>query len=84
MNAEHSEPDNVQVDHRAVGGAAAAQPRVIAAADTNEVMQEQLQFLIEHAGTGTCGCQQCDRYIRVRALLMELFDEALNRSRRRW
>jgi hypothetical protein len=50
--------------------------RIIAAADANEVMLEQLQYLIEHAGTGTCGCPQCGRYLRARALLTEIFSEA--------
>ena len=50
--------------------------RIIAAADAHEVMLEQLQYLIEHAGGGTCGCPQCERYLRVRALLTEIFREA--------
>jgi len=49
---------------------------IIAAADANEVMLEQLQYLIDHAGGGTCGCPQCERYLRVRALLTEIFSEA--------
>jgi len=48
-------------------------PRVIAAADTHEVMRDQLECLIEHARDGVCGCEQCERYLRARALLMELF-----------
>jgi hypothetical protein len=48
-------------------------PRVVAAADANEVMREQLEYLIEHAEGGDCGCQQCNRYHRVRALLLEAF-----------
>jgi hypothetical protein len=48
---------------------------VVAAADANVVMREQLDFLIEHAENGTCGCRQCQRYIRARALLLEIFGE---------
>jgi hypothetical protein len=50
-------------------------PRVIAAADANDVIREQLEFLIEHAQAGDCGCQQCERYFRVRTLLLEAFSE---------
>jgi hypothetical protein len=48
-------------------------PRVIAAADANEVMREQLDFLIEHAQGWHCGCLQCERYVRARTLLLEAF-----------
>ena len=48
-------------------------PRVIAAADANEVMREQLDFLIEHSQGGPCGCLQCERYVRARTLLLEAF-----------
>jgi len=47
--------------------------RTIRAADVNEVMREQLDFLIEHAERGTCGCRQCHRYLSARAVLMEIF-----------
>ena len=46
---------------------------VVAAANANEVMWEQLYYLIEHAGSGTCGCSECKRYIRARDLLTEIF-----------
>ena len=48
--------------------------RVVAAADVNDVMREQLEFLIEHAHDGPCDCQRCHRYQRARALLMEVFE----------
>ena len=50
-------------------------PRVIVAADANDVILEQLEFLIEHAKSGDCGCQLCERYFRVRTLLLEVFAE---------
>jgi hypothetical protein len=50
-------------------------PRVIAAANANDVMLEQLEFLIEHAQAGDCGCQLCERYFRVRTMLLEAFAE---------
>jgi len=46
---------------------------VIAAADTNDVLREQLDFLIEHAAEGVCGCSICQRYAGVRAVLMQVF-----------
>jgi hypothetical protein len=52
------------------------QPRVVLAADANDVMRDQLELLIEHAQNGVCGCEQCQRYLRARSLLlMELFPE---------
>jgi hypothetical protein len=50
-------------------------PRVIVAADADEVMREQLEFLIEHAQKGDCRCTQCERYFRVRTLLLQAFTE---------
>jgi hypothetical protein len=52
-------------------------PRVIAAADVDDVMREQLEFLIEHAHAGRCGCSLCQHYQKVRSLLMELFSDEL-------
>ena len=40
----------------------------------NQVMQ--LEYLIEHAQDGDCGCVQCKRYMRAKAVLMEVFGEA--------
>jgi hypothetical protein len=53
----------------------ATKPRVVTAADANEVMREQLEFLIEHAQAGDCGCPQCGRYFRARTLLLEAFSD---------
>lgn len=55
--------------------------KVIAAADPNDVMREQLEFLIEHAEAGDCGCAQCERYARARALLLQAFAETPARPR---
>ena len=54
----------------------AAPPRVVAAANENEVMLEQLEYLIEHAQGGNCGCAQCERYLRVRSVIMEVFADS--------
>jgi hypothetical protein len=51
-------------------------PRVSEPADENDVMREQLEYLIGHtADQGLCGCSECQRYLRVRALLLEIFTE---------
>ena len=51
-------------------------PRVLEPADENDVMREQLEYLIGHtADRGLCGCSECQRYLRVRALLLEIFSE---------
>ncbi len=54
----------------------ATKPRVVVAADANDVMREQLEFLIEHAQGGDCGCAQCNRYHRARTLLLEAFSDS--------
>ena len=51
----------------------AAHSRLVAAANANDVMREQLDFLIEHAQDGLCGCAQCQRYQRARSVLLEMF-----------
>jgi len=51
-------------------------PVVIQAADINEVMREQLEYLIDHAGSGTCGCGQCQSYASVRTVLMKMFSDS--------
>ncbi len=51
----------------------AAHLPVVIAADANEVMREQLDYLIEHAQGGPCGCPQCLRYQRARSVLLEVF-----------
>lgn len=51
-------------------------PRISEPADDNDVMREQLEYLIDHAAErGICGCCECQRYLRVRAALLEIFGE---------
>ncbi len=51
-------------------------PRVPEPADESDVMREQLEYLIGHATErGTCGCSECQRHLRVRSLLLEIFCE---------
>jgi hypothetical protein len=39
-------------------------------------MREQLEYLIEHVtAAGQCGCAECQRYLRARAILLEIFEK---------
>ena len=70
--AAHAELDATKTTvHNAV-----SLPRVPEPADENDVMREQLEYLIGHATErGTCDCSTCQRYLRVRAALLEIFSE---------
>lgn len=51
-------------------------PKVSEPAYENDVMREQLEYLIRHtAGAGICGCSECRRYLRARTVLLEIFRE---------
>jgi hypothetical protein len=51
-------------------------PAVPEPADVADVLHEQLDYLIDHASErGTCGCSECQRYLRVRSALLEIFGE---------
>jgi hypothetical protein len=40
-----------------------------------DVMREQLEYLIEHVSEkGMCGCSECQRFLRVRSALLEVFE----------
>ena len=49
-------------------------PRVVGAADVNDAMREQLDYLIAHAQGGACDCADCQRYQRARSVLLQIFD----------
>ena len=70
--AAHAELDKTKVTlHRASSLARVPEP-----ADESDVMREQLEYLIGHATErGACGCSECQRYLRVRSLLLEIFSE---------
>jgi len=54
----------------------AAVQRIPDRADENEVLREQLDYLIDHAAEREqCACTECQRYRRVRAILLEIFEE---------
>jgi hypothetical protein len=70
--AAHDELDEAKITaHNAL-----SLPRVPEPADESDVMREQLEYLIDHASErGTCGCSDCQRYLRVRSLLLAIFSE---------
>jgi hypothetical protein len=45
-------------------------------ADETDILREQLEYLIDHtARNAQCGCSECQRYLRARAALLEIFAE---------
>src|SRR5947208_15383584 len=73
MSPTQGKPDDA---NSAAAVQLATRPRVVAAADANDVMREQLEYLIESAHDVICDCAPCQRYVRVRTLLMEFFTDA--------
>jgi hypothetical protein len=48
--------------------------RIPEPAADGDILREQLEYLIAHAaGTERCGCAECQRYLRVRSVLLEIF-----------
>jgi hypothetical protein len=44
--------------------------------DETDILREQLDYLIDHAGRNpSCGCSECRRYLRARTALLEIFTE---------
>jgi hypothetical protein len=70
--AAHAELDGTKTtSHKAL-----SLPRVPEPADACDVMREQLEYLIGHATErGTCACSDCQRYLCVRSVLLEIFGE---------
>jgi hypothetical protein len=50
------------------------QHRTIPSGDVGEIMLEQLEYLIEHAEAGSCGCSACIRYALAKTLLLQVFE----------
>lgn len=55
----------------------------IPAADADEAMREQLEYLIEHANAELCDCSICMRYHRARLVLMEIFGQPETQTKAR-
>jgi hypothetical protein len=50
--------------------------RIPEPADETDILREQLEYLIEHtARNQQCGCSECQRYLKVRSALLEIFAE---------
>jgi len=50
--------------------------RIPEPADETEVMREQLEYLIEHTAKNVrSACSECQRYLKVRSILLEIFAE---------
>ncbi len=48
----------------------------VESANENDIMLEQLEYLIDHAEEHVqCGCSECRRYLRARSVLLEIFEE---------
>ena len=55
--------------------------RVLEPADENDVLRDQLEYLIGHAADqSSCGCSDCQRFLRVRSVLLEIFSEPTTRQ----
>ncbi|MGA3043148.1 MAG: hypothetical protein ABSF54_20410 [Bryobacteraceae bacterium] len=51
-------------------------PRIPEPAAEADILREQLEYLIDHsARSAQCGCSECQRYLRARAALLEIFAE---------
>lgn len=70
--AAHAELDGTKTTPQS----AVSLPRISEPADENDVMREQLEYLIGHATEqSACGCSTCQRYLRVQSALLEIFNE---------
>jgi hypothetical protein len=50
--------------------------RIPEPANETDILREQLEYLIEHAAANAqCGCSECQRYAKVRSILLEIFAE---------
>lgn len=49
--------------------------RFTKAAPADDVMRDQLDYLIEHASAGDCGCSVCKRYDQAREVLLAPFQK---------
>jgi hypothetical protein len=55
-------------------------PRIfVRLANRDEILREQLEYLIDHAGdTVVHSCPECRRYLEVRSLLLQIFGQPKN------
>jgi hypothetical protein len=70
-------PINSDLTANSSGAAAAVRassPRYLAAAELPDVLNEQLDYLLDHAGHHAAGCADCARLAEVVRLLMRPFE----------
>jgi len=70
-------PINIDLTANSNGAAAAvrpASPRYLKAAELPEVLTEQFEYLLDHAGHNKPGCAECARLQEVVRLLMKPFE----------
>jgi len=54
-------------------------PKSVRLPETDDILREQLEYLIEHVSDKIVpGCSECRRYIRVRSLLLQIFRTSNN------
>ena len=54
-------------------------PKSVRLHETDDILREQLEYLIDHAGDKIVpGCSECRRYLRVRSLLLRIFRTSEN------
>lgn len=46
---------------------------VIAAANADDVMREQFDYIMEHVAAVGCGCRTCKKYLLLRKILLSTF-----------
>lgn len=57
-------------------------PKNAGVAKTNEILREQLEYLIDHAGDKVeLSCSECRRYLRIRSLLLQIFRTSTESAR---
>ncbi len=71
MMAKHSDFSDYT---GAAGAGRAVSPCYLAAPALPEVLNEQMSYLLTHAGHNTAGCSDCVRLAQVVRLLMQPFE----------
>jgi hypothetical protein len=57
-------------------------PKNAGVAKTDDILREQLEYLIDHAGEKVeLSCSECRRYLRVRSLLLQVFRTSTESAR---
>ena len=58
-------------------------PKSVRLQETDDILREQLEYLIDHAsGKIVPNCSECRRYLQVRSLLLQIFRTSNDEVRR--